>query len=208
VVYPRYFLPSAVFLTLSYAILLSDLIKLVNSVTRLTKKALLASVVALMLANTVSPTLAFIVPSFTDTKKIPFVKVDQVQYLSSWSAGDGVKEIAEKLLTEKSAQNKIALATEGYFGTLPDGILMYLHGKEVVNLMVEGIGQPVNKLPLEFKQTIGEYNQIWLLVNNNRLNMELPKDKLKASYCRLPDPKTGEVKCLELWDVTWLVKLD
>jgi len=208
VVYPRYFLPAAIFLTLSYAVLLSDLVELANLAKKLTQKALLALVVALMLANTAGPTLAFILPSFTHTKEIPFVKVDQVQYLSAWSAGDGVKEVTEKLLTEKSAQNRIALATEGYFGTLPDGILMYLHGKDVNYLMVEGIGQPVGKIPPEFKEKAKAYDQVWLLVNSNRLEMDLPKDKLIASYCRLPDPKTKEKKCLLLIDITDLVKSD
>ncbi len=205
VVYPRYFLPLAIFATVAYAVLILDLVKLAQTTQNLTKKALLAVVLALILANTVSPTLAFFIPAYTNVNNYPFVKVDKVQYLSSWSAGNGIKEVTEKLLKEADQKNRIALATEGYFGTLPDGVLMYLHGKDVTNLYVEGIGQPVNKIPASFIKKAKNYDKVWLLVNSNRLKMDLPKDKLLKTYCRLPDPKTKEVKCLTLWDISDLV---
>lgn len=46
-------------------------------------------------------------------------------YFEDWTAGYGFKEIASYIL-EKGQDKRIVLGTEGFFGTLPDGIQIYL----------------------------------------------------------------------------------
>lgn len=201
VVYPRYFLPLALFATISYAVLLDDLLRLIQRLKSLNKKILVALTLALILANTLTPSLFFMFRALTSVNQLPLTPVDRQQYLTAWSAGQGIKEVSQKLLKEKNVHNRIALATEGYFGTLPDGILMYLHRRNVTNLLVEGIGQPVRSLPSRFLDRAKSYDRVWLLVNSNRLKMSLPKKDLLLSFCRPRNPKLAQQKCLELWDI-------
>lgn len=46
-------------------------------------------------------------------------------YLEDWTAGYGFKEISEFLI-EKKKMGPVVVGTEGYFGTLPDGLQIYL----------------------------------------------------------------------------------
>lgn len=52
-------------------------------------------------------------------------KEERIGYFEDWTAGYGFKEIGNFLLQE-SKKEKIVVGTEGFFGTLPDGIQIYL----------------------------------------------------------------------------------
>ena len=60
-------------------------------------------------------------------------------YFREWTAGYGLKEIAA-YLEQRSQSATLVVGTEGYFGTLPDGLQIYTEGKP--NITVIGIGQP------------------------------------------------------------------
>ncbi|MBI2196431.1 glycosyltransferase family 39 protein [Candidatus Daviesbacteria bacterium] len=57
--------------------------------------------------------------------KAPLPKEERKGYFEDWTAGYGFADIA-KFLSEKSKERRIVLGTEGFFGTLPDGIQIYL----------------------------------------------------------------------------------
>lgn len=202
VVYARYFLPVAIFFTLSAGLFFTQLLEFVEAQNKLYKKAIWGLVLALLVANILSPVSFWLYTSWFDVNMMPFPKNDREQYLLEWSAGQGIKETAQ-LLLQTSQSQRIVLATEGYFGTLPDGILMYLHRRSVVNLSVTGIGQPVHQLPQSFVDQSQSASQAWLLVNSHRLKMTLNPNWLIKEFCR-PD----HAPCLELWNVTELVKTD
>lgn len=61
----------------------------------------------------------------TDTQNAPLPKAERRGYLEDWTAGYGLKEIAQ-LLEEKKKTGPVVVGTEGYFGTLPDGLQIYL----------------------------------------------------------------------------------
>jgi hypothetical protein len=132
--------------------------------------------------------------------KTPFVSADTMQYLTEWSAGHGNWEVFQKLQADSKTQ-RIAVATEGYFGTLPDGLVMYVHNKNLENIAIDGVGQPIFGIPDELIKKRDEYDRFWLVVNSHRLEFELPTHMLLASYCRPYD-----APCLQVWDVTELVK--
>lgn len=52
-------------------------------------------------------------------------RVERNGYFENWTAGYGLKEIADYLIKE-SEKGSLVVGTEGYFGTLPDGLNIYL----------------------------------------------------------------------------------
>lgn len=51
-------------------------------------------------------------------------------YIDSWTAGYGFAQIAQFLI-EKKKQGPVVVGTEGYFGTLPDGLQIYLDKSDI-----------------------------------------------------------------------------
>lgn len=203
VVYSRYLLPTAVFFTLSVAGLLSTLVTYVQDQQKLWLRAVLAVVIALFLANIIGNSVVTLLASYSDVTTLPLTASDKVQYLTEWSAGFGTKEAVDELLRASQTQ-RIAVATEGFFGSLPDGMLVYLHNQDVTNIYLEGIGQPVNSIPDWFIDKVNQssipYDQVWLVVNSHRLGLPLSPDSLKFEYCRPFD-----APCLQVYDISQLV---
>ncbi len=192
IIYPRYLLPASIFIIVSASLSLSTLL-LQKS---LAKKVLAALLLMALIARSAN----FILTSYFDHDQIPFSSADRVQYLEEWSSGHGILETSQVMLN-KSQSQRLAVATEGYFGTLPDGILMYLHRRNVDNLMVEGIGQPITAIPDSFIEKSKNYDLVWLVVNSHRFEIKLDKNKLIQEYCR-----PNNAPCLEVWDITDFVK--
>lgn len=61
----------------------------------------------------------------TSPGKAPLPKEERKGYFEDWTAGFGFSDIA-KYLVDKSKDKKVVLGTVGFFGTLPDGIQIYL----------------------------------------------------------------------------------
>lgn len=202
-IYPRYILPSILPLTLSAALSFEYI---VQQAQKNFKKPLVfffqTAATIILISSIVQPAIQFALISWQNPNYLPFVPIDQTQYLAEWSAGNGIRE-SSQLMLEEISNHSLAVATEGYFGTLPDGVLMYLHDKNITGLMVEGIGQPIHKLPDEFVEKTNNYDQVWLLVNSHREKMNLTinhPELLKEEYCRIQN-----APCLQLWDITSIV---
>lgn len=182
VVYPRYLLPSALFFISSAAI----------SLAQLKSKKILQT---LALIGIVLPYLLFIKNAYFATDQLQLSKTDRIQYLEEWSSGHGIKE-ATALIQELAKTQTVAVATEGFFGTLPDGILLNLHNQNVDNIYVEGIGQPVRSIPANFLEKAKNFDRQLLIVNSHRLQLELPEKQRLASFCR-----PNHAPCLEVWEI-------
>lgn len=191
ILYPRYLLPSTIFLIVAASLTLSEYLS-----SNLSLKLLAIS----LIFGIVLQSFSFIWPSYFDIDRIPFSRQDREQYLEEWSSGQGIWEVSQ-LLLEKSEHRRIALATEGFFGTLPDGVVLYLHRQKINNLFVDGIGQPVNSIPQNFIDKTLAFDEVWLVANSHRLNIDLSQARLISEYCR-----PNSAPCLQLWDVTNLVK--
>ncbi len=61
----------------------------------------------------------------TDLAKVPLPANERRGYLEDWTAGYNLKDVASYLMLEAS-RGTIAVGTEGTFGTLPDGLMIYL----------------------------------------------------------------------------------
>ena len=201
-VFPRYFLPGAILLTISMALALEELIqtaqfsKIWKSGTFTVDRLLAVGAVACIVGSVAITSARFITPQLTQPDATPFVSSDRVQYLTEWSSGHGVKEAVE-LIEERANTTTIAVATEGFFGTLPDAPLMYLHGKQQENIWLEGVGQPVTALTDSFLPHAEEAQEVWLLVNSHRFPSVFPGARLIAQYCR-----PYQAPCLQVWDIT------
>jgi len=109
-------------------------------------------------------------------------------YLEQWTAGYGVKEAA-LYLKETAKTQKVLVGTEGYFGTLPDGLQIYLEG--MPNITIIGVGQPISEISSKLTDGLKE-NRVFLVVNDSRL--QIPNNeglKLLARYPKAINARTG-----------------
>lgn len=124
-------------------------------------------------------------------------------YLEEWTAGQGIGEIAlylkELSLSNPNAQ--IVVGTEGYFGTLPDGLQIYFDKDARINVI--GIGLQLEEVPSQLTAAKKFGNMVYLVVNNERLNMDYNKANLKLikEYPKAVRPD-GTHQSLMLFEVT------
>lgn len=197
VVYPRYLMPSIIFFTVGAALAIQAVVeKYIYGQKDLMKKTLAALVVIQLLSMSLMNSLDFMAKAWTAPDELPLTAKDTQQYLTEWSSGHGILQTVS-LIRKTQPSHSVLIATEGYFGTLPDAILMYLHQRDVTGIFVQGIGQPVRNIPQELQTQAADYDQVWLVVNSHRLLMDMSKAHLLAEYCR-PD----NAPCLQVWDIT------
>ncbi len=92
-------------------------------VARIPLRAILA--VVLMLVILLPQALFFDYKLITDINGAPLPSEERRGYLEDWTAGYHLKDIANYLINE-SKNSLVVVGTEGYFGTLPDGLEIYL----------------------------------------------------------------------------------
>lgn len=98
-------------------------------------------------------------------------------YLSDWTSGWGIKNISE-YLKQKSLSANVIVGTEGYFGTLPDGLQIYTN--KVKQLTVIGIGLGFTKIPQNLVNAKNYGDDVYLIINKSRLNLSsIEQDKLR-----------------------------
>lgn len=175
VIASRYFLPVIIFLIPAAALSIENL-------WQLGKKKMVIVLVALMLFQL----FYFDLKLLFDVENTPFTTDDTTQYLTEWSAGFGNKEVRDFIHSE-TKKKKILVVTEGYFGTLPDGLLMYFDGSKEISegkLEIRGIGQPVREIPDEVLKE-AKIIDTYLMVNEHRLMLNKPECcTLVAAYPR------------------------
>lgn len=101
-------------------------------------------------------------------QKAPLPQSERTGYLEEWTAGTGIREVADFLKEEheKNPNQKIVVGTEGYFGTLPDGLQMYLN--HVPKIDVIGIGLGINYVHPSLKKAKLAGDKTYLVVNMSR----------------------------------------
>jgi len=88
-------------------------------------------------------------------------------YLEEWTAGQGIREIAD-LIKKKAEKTSVFVGTEGFFGTLPDGLQIYL--EKVPRVTVVGVGYPISGVPESLINSLAD-NEVYLVVNQSRLQI-------------------------------------
>ncbi len=90
-------------------------------------------------------------------------------YLEDWTAGYGIEEIG-KYLKNISPETKIVVGTEGFFGTLPNGLQIYVN--DFKNITVIGTTYPVKEIPESLVESAQSGNKTFLVVNKSRYKIE------------------------------------
>ncbi|MEK7527668.1 MAG: hypothetical protein AAB574_01435 [Patescibacteria group bacterium] len=92
-------------------------------------------------------------------------------YLEGWTAGWGVKSVADYLIS-RSRNFNVIIGTEGYFGTLPDGLQIYTDS--LPRLTVFGLDPGLTQIPFKLIDAKNFGDDVYLLLNS-------PKQKLNSS---------------------------
>lgn len=92
-------------------------------------------------------------------------------YLEEWTAGTGISEVAQYLRNEYySNPQPIVVGTEGYFGTLPDGLQIYL--QDIPQINVIGTGLDFTTVPQSLLESKQAGNKTYLVANSSRIKFE------------------------------------
>ncbi|OGD70750.1 hypothetical protein A3A84_03625 [Candidatus Collierbacteria bacterium RIFCSPLOWO2_01_FULL_50_23] len=95
-------------------------------------------------------------------------------YLEDWTAGWGQKEVANYLIEKANGGQKIVVGTDGFFGTLPDGLQIYTQGTP--NITVIGGSPSIKTLPESLTNSLlDKANTVYLVANASRVNLS-PQD--------------------------------
>ena len=111
-----------------------------------------------------------------DPQKAPMSFDMRNGYLEEWTAGWGNREISNYLKDLEDQGNNVVVFTEGYFGTMPDGLQIYTEGHK--NITVVGSPPDVNHLPEGLVKS-AKTNKNFLIVNQSRNHLsQADLDKL------------------------------
>lgn len=185
-----------VYFTLPYFIIL------VSSVS-LTKDKILSKLNILFFAIFIFHSIWFNYQLLINPPKANLPRSERSGYLEEWTAGQGINEITKYLKDEiqVNPSSKIVVGTEGYFGTLPDGL--QINFEKSTNVLVIGIGLQLDKVPTQLVDSKKVGNKTYLVANNERMNASY-KDlnlKLIATYPKAIRPD-GSQQSLMLFEIT------
>lgn len=136
--------------------------------------------VALMLVVLLPLPLYFNFLLLTSPEQAPLPREERKGYLEDWTAGYGFSDIA-KFLLEKSKDQKVTVGTEGFFGTLPDGLYIYLDKAQISIVPSHGtISAQVRDAAKEsLTFFVGNKNRLSGVVSDVVIIKEYPKAKSK-----------------------------
>lgn len=140
--------------------------------------------------------LSFNSKLLTDPEAAPLPRRMRYGYLEEWTAGQGIKEAAA-YLRERAKETNVLVGTEGFFGTLPDGLQIYV--EKVPNLTVIGVGLNLEEVPDSLISSMVD-NEVYLLINNDRLWLKPEEHNLRliAEYPKAENPD-GKRQKLQLF---------
>lgn len=110
----------------------------------------------------------------------------ETAYLNNWTSGWGIKEVSIYLKDRAKVANVI-VGTEGYFGTLPDGLQIY--AADTKQLTMFGVGVNITEVPAKLIDAYNHGDEVYLLFNQSRLKIpqtELDKLTLVKKFLK-PD---------------------
>ncbi len=106
-------------------------------------------------------------------------------YLEDWTSGWGIKETADHL-KEVIKEKPIVIGTEGSFGTLPDGLQIYLD--QIPNLTVISLGFNYKTIPQPLLESREYGNETFILANQDRLKLDTDQYDLLKLVARYEKP--------------------
>lgn len=141
------------------------------------------------------PAILFDYDLLTAPERAPIPPIERSVYLESWSSGYGLKEIATTL-KQVAKQKNVLVGTEGHFGALPDGLVVYT--RKTSHIDIEGMGQDadIKTVPQPLEDWVnGDVNhRAYLVVNASRMLVQYPTNlQLIKMYPKPVGPNGQEV---------------
>lgn len=170
------------------------------------KNSLVKKLVYIFLGLFVIQSGVYVYKLVGNPEKANLPRVERSGYLEEWTAGQGIKETAEYLINEdeKNPNEQIVVGTEGYFGTLPDGLQMYLN--DYPEIIAVGVGLNFSELPNPLYESKKFGNKTFLLVNKSRFNFYHNPEELGLNIVNeypkalKPDGSRDSLLLLEVMD--------
>ncbi|MBU0570228.1 hypothetical protein KKB40_05665, partial [Patescibacteria group bacterium] len=140
----------------------------------------------------------------TNIEVAPLPRSERSGYLEEWTAGQGIEQVASYIRGEylKNRDQKIVVGTEGYFGTLPDGLQIYLN--DLQEIIVIGTGLDFKQIPQSLIESKQAGNKTYFVVNSTRILADYKKLDLKliAEYPKAirPDGSRESLYFFEVLD--------
>lgn len=179
IVYPRYLLPMAPFMLIICAWGLARLPRFIT-----------AGLLAFILAGWIK----FDYTLLTDPIKAPLHQAEKEQYFYTWASGYGLREVRQYLLSQPQ-DKKILVATEGSFGTLPNGLEIYFSGHPTIQIL--GVGFPNGGISAGMEQALQDGKRLFLVANFNRFTFpSSDRIKLIGEY---PRPEGEKLMFYEIY---------
>ncbi len=120
---------------------------------------------------TVIPSQLFTWQLLTNPELAPLPRIERSGYLEEWTAGTGLRAVAQYLEQESHAQT-IVVGTEGSFGTMPDGLQIYFDRNPRVTIL--GQTHHLTSVSDQLYQSLPQ-NKVYLLANDTRLGIDHPE---------------------------------
>ncbi|MFZ2153350.1 MAG: glycosyltransferase family 39 protein [Microgenomates group bacterium] len=114
--------------------------------------------------------------------------ISEAGYLKSWTSGWGI-EPAARYLIQRSLVANVIVGTEGYFGTLPDGLQIYTN--QLSQLTVFGVGIDIVKIPEKLLDARNHGDEVYLLFNKSRLRLP-PSELVQLTLITAFDKPDGD----------------
>jgi 4-amino-4-deoxy-L-arabinose transferase-like glycosyltransferase len=169
----RYILFPVTYLMIITAFGIDDL------VSRLSKKISAKLMIGLIvLIMSVWPTYYIYFLHF-DIENSPMPRVEKNGYLREWTAGFGLKEIAA-FLDQESRKQDIVVGTDGGFGTLPDGLQIYIDKNRKI-AVVGGVSSPSAQL-----NNAAKSHPTYFVANKSKEAIFQENLELVKSYPKVP----------------------
>lgn len=147
----------------------------------------------------------------TNPEKANLPQRERMGYFQEWTSGIGIKQVADYIRNVRiqNPSKRIVVGTEGYFGTLPDGLTMYI--QDLPNTVVVGTGLGISKVPDQLVQAQLSGDLTFFVVNKSRLVTDPAKLNLKLIESFTKEPRipgtmeyvnNGSQDVLYLFEVT------
>jgi 4-amino-4-deoxy-L-arabinose transferase-like glycosyltransferase len=101
-------------------------------------------------------------------ESVPLPKNERAGYLEEWTAGYGIREVAQKIV-QMSKSGPVLVGSEGFFGTPFSALELYLNN--VPNVRIVGVGVWIDSVSDKLTNALVD-NQVVLVVNSDRLHTD------------------------------------
>jgi len=118
--------------------------------------------------------------------KAPLTEEMKSGYLRNWTSGYGIPQVRD-FIKKEAEKGRVVVGTEGFFGTLPDGLQIYFDKDP--NVTIIGVGLGFQEIPQPLKEA-ALTTSTYLVVNQSRLRINnSPHLKLIFKTPKVAGPK-------------------